>query len=69
MVTTENEQGYLYHDNITLFPIDMTPVDQKMLNATEVKWINDYHTKVYDALSVHLSEDLKSWLREKCAKI
>ncbi len=69
VVTTENEQGYLYHNNITLFPIDMTPVDYSMLNAAEVQWINDYHTKVYDTLSSHLSEELKSWLKDKCAKI
>jgi Xaa-Pro aminopeptidase len=36
-----------------------------MLEQVEVKWINDYHSMVYNKLSPSLSVEEKAWLKEK----
>ena len=35
----------------------------------EIEWLNDYHQRVFDALSPHLSDNEKAWLRNACAPI
>ncbi len=54
---------------ITMFPIDKKPILVDMLTASEIKWLNDYHQDVFDALAPRLEPDEIEWLREACLPI
>ena len=60
----ETEFGkFLQIQPLTLCPIDTTPIDLSMLEAEEVKWLNDYHEMVYEKLSPLLDDEEKKWLK------
>lgn len=60
----ETEFGkFLQIEPLTLCPIDTTPIDLSMLEAEEVKWLNDYHEMVYEKLSPLLDDEEKKWLK------
>lgn len=69
LVTVEDADGYLKHDNITLFPIDTTLIDMSIMTKSEINWMNDYHQKVFDKLSPALDNVHKEWLKTKCKSI
>jgi Xaa-Pro aminopeptidase len=56
-------------ETVTLFPMDAALIDKKLLTDAEIKWLNQYHKRVYKALKPHLNKVEKAWLKEKCAKI
>ena len=59
----ETEFGkFLRLEPLTLCPIDLTPVIREMLTLEELKYLNNYHTKVYEALSPFLTTQEKVWL-------
>jgi len=66
----ENDFGKFYRfETLTLFPIDLTLVDEILLSADEKAWINSYHEKVFASVSPLLNVAEKAWLKEKCGKI
>ena len=66
----ETEFGrFLQFESLTLCPIDKAPIIREMLLEEEVDWLNDYHQRVFDTLSPHLSEDDKNWLRDACTPL
>ncbi|GAB6124005.1 aminopeptidase P family protein [Dysgonomonas termitidis] len=67
---TSTEFGDFYSfKTLTLCPIDTTPVIKEMLTKEEIIWLNEYHKSVYDRLSPLLTEEEKSWLKEKTNEI
>ena len=60
---------FLKFDSVTLFPIDKNLIAFNLLTKQEVKWLNDYHSKVYKRVSPFLNKKEKAWMKEKCAKI
>ncbi len=58
---------FLKFETLTLFPIDKQLIDFDLLDNKEIDWLNDYHQKVYDAISPRLNEQEKEWLNEKCS--
>ncbi len=52
-------------ETLTLCPIDKTPIIKAMLSEEEISWLNHYHQMVYNRLSPLLTEEEKSWLKEK----
>ena len=67
--TRQHSDGYLSHENLTLFPIDTTLIDFDLMSTEETTWLNDYHQRVYDTLSPKLDDAHKSWMKEKCKMI
>jgi len=66
----ETEFGkFLKFETMTLCYIDTQLIDVKMLNASEIQWLNDYHRMVYDRISPSLNEEEKAWLQKKCKSI
>ena len=49
-------------ENFTLVPIDVNCLDVSMLTDHEIKWLNDYHAKVWEKVSPLVSERAKNWL-------
>ena len=54
---------FLRFETLTLAPIDTAPIVLEMLSAEEREWLNNYHRRVYESLSPHLTEGEKEWLR------
>ena len=66
----ETEFGrFLQFESLTLCPIDKAPIVREMMLPEEIQWLNDYHQRVFDALSSHLNPDEVEWLRKACEAI
>ena len=66
----ETEFGkFLQFESLTLCPIDKAPIVREMMTQEEIQWLNDYHQRVFDTLSPHLSAEEAAWLREACKAI
>ena len=66
----ETEFGkFLQFESLTLCPIDKAPIVREMMTQEEIQWLNDYHRRVFDTLSPHLSVEESAWLREACAPL
>ena len=66
----ETEFGrFLQFESLTLCPIDKAPIVREMMLPEEIQWLNDYHQRVFDILSPHLSETESEWLRDACAPL
>ena len=66
----ETEFGkFLQFESLTLCPIDKAPILIDMLLPEEIDWLNDYHQRVFDTLSPHLSDNEIVWLQEACAPV
>jgi Xaa-Pro aminopeptidase len=66
----ETEFGrFLQFESLTLCPIDKKPIVREMLLQEEIDWLNDYHQRVFDALSPHLNDEEVEWLRKACEAI
>ncbi|GAB3203929.1 Xaa-Pro aminopeptidase [Pontibacter aydingkolensis] len=56
-------------EHLTLALIDTTPVKKELLEAHQVKWLNEYHQKVVEKLGPHLTAEELAWLKEKAKAI
>ena len=66
----ETEFGkFLQFESLTLCPIDKAPILIEMMTQEEIQWLNDYHQRVFDTLSPHLSAEEAAWLRTACAPL
>ena len=54
-------------ETLTLVPYDRDAIDVSLMEKREIKWLNDYHKKVYEKLSPSLTEEEREWLREQTA--
>ena len=63
IVVKEDKENQLKFENISWAPIDKDLIDSNMLNRRELDWINDYHQRVFEKLSIFLSLEEKNWLQ------
>jgi Xaa-Pro aminopeptidase len=62
----ETDHGrFLKFDTVTLCHIDRELVEVSLLDDRELEWLNEYHEKVFRALSKYLEPALVTWLRKK----
>lgn len=67
---SENEFGKFHKfETLTLCPIDTRAIDTSIMTDEEIDWLNQYHERVYKALSPMLNCTESTWLRERCAEI
>jgi len=67
LVTEEKQiQGgdrpMLGFENLTLAPIDIRLIKSDLLSASEREWLNQYHTRVRDALTPLVDSEVARWL-------
>lgn len=61
----KNEYGqFMYFENITLVPFDLDAVDADQLNETEKRYLNEYHSMVFEKIAPLLIEEEAEWLKE-----
>ena len=56
-------------DNLTLAPIDKSLIEKKLLNKRETKWLNDYHSKVFNNLKKFMNRRELIQLKNSCSNI
>jgi Xaa-Pro aminopeptidase len=56
-------------ETLTLAPIDLSLVDQKLLDDEETAWLNTYHARVRRELSPLVEPSIRRWLREATERI
>ncbi len=59
----------LTFDTVTLCPIDQRLIKVDLLDDKELQWLNDYHKRVYDTLSLKLDAGEKAWLQQATAPL
>ncbi len=67
-IKTESGQ-FMKFETLSFVPIDLNAIDKNLLLENEIDWLNKYHEEVYEKLSIYLSEEEKSWLKEKTKEI
>ena len=55
---------FLCFEVLTLAPFDRDALDVSLLSDEERRWLNDYHRRVREALSPHLSAEERRWLND-----
>lgn len=56
-------------DNLTLVPIEKDLINKKLLNSTEIKWINKYHSTVFKNLKKFMNKIELAELKHACSNI
>lgn len=66
----KNEYGrFMYFEELTCAPIDLDAIDPALLNETEKKQLNAYHSFVYNTLAPLMDEDERAWLKQNTRAI
>ena len=55
---------YLEFETLTLAPIDLRLIDDKLLLAHERDWLNAFHKRVFKAVGPYVTGKVKTWLKE-----
>ncbi|MFH1944241.1 MAG: aminopeptidase P family protein [Acidobacteriota bacterium] len=59
------EQGDFYgFETLTLCPIDRALIEEKLLCAGELEWLNRYHRRVFETLAPVLDKEDAAWLKK-----
>ena len=45
---------FMYLENLTMVPFDRDAIDPSLPNSFELEYLNDYHKKVFKAISPYL---------------
>ena len=64
IVVKKYMQNLLKFETISFAPIDRDLIDKKILNSSEIDWINSYHNSVYKKINKYLIHDEKLWLKK-----
>ena len=59
----------LKFEDLTLAPIDKNLINKKLLNKKEIKWLNNYHSKVLFKLKNHMNGIELKDLKLACSNI
>ena len=66
----ETESGIFNEfETLTFVPIDTNPVIRELLCDEEIKWLNKYHSMVFEKLSPALEPKEVDWLSDRCKEI
>lgn len=60
------KDGKYAFEMLTFCPYERDAIDVLMLTEAEIKYVDDYHRKVYETLSPLLDDEVSMWLKEQC---
>ena len=69
LVYVKKYQNKLKFEDLTLVPIDKTLIEKKLLTIFEIKWLNNYHQKVFDCLKTFMNKFELIELKQACSNI
>ena len=64
-----NFNNFLYFETLTMYPFESSCIDLNLLSLDEINWINTYHKKVFERLSIHLEGNSLEWLTLKTKEL
>ena len=64
MIVKEKTSNLIEFETISWAPIDRDLIEKKLLNDSEIHWINRYHSIVYKKIQNFLSLEEKKWLQK-----
>ncbi len=69
LITIKKSKDKLKFEDLTLAPIDKNLINKKLLNKKEIKWLNNYHSKVLFKLKNHMNGIELKDLKLACSNI
>ncbi len=60
---------YLEFETVSFCHFENKLINRKLLENSEINWLNDYHYNVYSNLEVYLNKNEKNWLKQKTVNI
>ena len=69
LVVVKKKKNFNEFQNLTLAPIDKSLIQKKLLDKNEIKWLNDYHLKVYNSLKKFMNKFELILLKKYCSNI
>jgi Xaa-Pro aminopeptidase len=60
---------FLNFETLSMCYIDTKLIDKSLMEPVEIKWLNNYHSIVYEKLALLLTGEERLWLRDKTAEI
>lgn len=63
-VATQGDHHMLGFESLTRCPIDQRNINVNLLTRPELKWLNDYHQKVWQDISPLVDGEVKQWLEQ-----
>ncbi len=69
LIYVKKEKGKKFFENLTLAPIEKDLIDRTLLNKKEIRWINDYHRKVFVSLKYAMNREEIVELKKACSAI
>lgn len=63
------ERPMLGFETLTLAPISRALIDLRLLDKSEIAWLDDYHARVREALSPKLDAPTRRWLAEATKRV
>lgn len=72
VLVTESAVGggkFLDFETLTLCPIDLRLIDEKLLSAAERDWLNAYHKRVWREIGPLVRGAVKAWLKQATREI
>lgn len=60
---------FLKFEPLTLFPFDIRLFQTEIMTPEEIKWVNDYHARVREALTPLLSPEEAAWLADNTREL
>ena len=71
-IATPHQDNFLTFEPVSMFPFDMKLIQPLLLERSHINWLNKYHAKVRELLSLELTKNNPrevSWLKSKTNKI
>ncbi len=68
-VQEKTERPIFAFENLTWVPIDRNLVDVNLLDSRELKWLNDYHARVFELIGPLVDDSTKEWLQVQTAPL
>tara|TARA_B100000029_G_scaffold511555_1_gene605929 strand:+ start:3621 stop:5339 length:1719 start_codon:yes stop_codon:yes gene_type:complete len=69
LVTLKKFKKKFKFENLTLAPIDKSLIEKKLLLESEINWLNDYHSKVFNSLKKFMNKLELIELKKACSNI
>tara|TARA_B100001173_G_scaffold12559_1_gene10679 strand:+ start:1083 stop:2840 length:1758 start_codon:yes stop_codon:yes gene_type:complete len=69
LVLSRKKQSRLYFETLTVAPLEPKLIDFKLLTSVEMKWLKNYHSKVYKSVAGFLNNKEKMWLQNEISSL
>ena len=69
LLTVKKIKNNFEFKDLTLAPIDKSLIEKALLNKNEIKWLNNYHTKVYYNLKKFMNKNELTMFKNYCSNI